>query len=150
MKKILSLILAIIVILVCLVGCSKKIIPNNVNSFTDYNGVYITVESVDDTGEYPKFKVEWNNETEYKVYCKNEYYIERQIEGEWLSTSIAMVSFTDKEKTLQPRGKMEETYTTEYFNVSEKGTYRIRVEFSVQDNEEMAQSGTSWVVFDVK
>ena len=150
MKRVISLALALITLLICLVGCSREIIPSNENSFTDFNGVYITIKSVDDTGEYQKLKVEWNNETGYKVNCRKEFYIETKVDGDWLSTSTSMVSFSDKEKVILPGGKMEETYTTEYFDVSDKGTYRIRVEFSVEVNEEVAQNGTSWAMFEVK
>lgn len=150
MKKILSLSLVIIMIMLCFVSCGKEIVPQNENNYTNYDGVYITIKSVDTTGEYRKLEVEWNNETEYRVYCKNEFFIEKKTAGEWMNTKIAMVEFADEERFIYPLGNRDETYTTEYFDISDKGTYRIRVEFTVQESEETGIDGTAWVVFQVE
>ena len=65
MKKTLSLVLALLTLLFCLVGCnnSKEIVLTDEDIHTDYAGVYLTLSSVDDSGEHKKLNAVWHNET---------------------------------------------------------------------------------------
>lgn len=148
MKKTLLLVLALITLLFCLVGCddNKDIMLTDEDIHTDYAGVYLTLSSVDSSSEHKKFNVVWHNETDQEFTFGEDFYIEILENDEWKSVlkedmiveSIALVFPANSTK--------EKTYSAEYFDLSKEGTYRIRCEFSPGDRKRY----NTWVTFEVK
>lgn len=152
MKKILSLVLAIITFSLCLVGCdnSKDIVLTDEDVHTDYAGVYLTLFSVDDSGEHKKLNAVWHNETTKTVTYGNWFVIEKKDGDNWTEVSTADVSFTEEAYVVKPNKTSEKSYTTKFADISKEGTYRVRTEFYVQESNGASERGTTWIEFEVK
>lgn len=152
MKKTLSLVLALITLLFCLVGCddSKDIVLTDEDIHTDYAGVYLTLSSVDDSGEHKKLNAVWHNETVKTVTYGNWFVIERKDGEEWKDVSIADVQFTEEAYVLEANKTNEKSYTTKFADISKEGTYRVRTEFNVQESDGTSKRGITWIEFEIK
>lgn len=152
MKKVISLDLALITLLICLVGCnnSKDIVLTDENIHTDYAGVYLTLTSVDTSGEHKKLNAVWHNETTKTVTYGNWFVIEKKDGDNWTDVSTADVSFTEEAYIVEPNKTSEKSYTTKFADITKEGTYRVRTEFYVQESDESSKRGTTWIEFEVK
>ena len=148
MKKILSLVLALITLLFCLVGCnnSKDIVLTDEDIHTDYAGVYLTLSSVDDSGEHKKLNAVWHNETFKEVTYGEGYKIEYLEDGEWKSVLKGEHIVSSIANLLKAKGTNEKSYSTELFDLSKEGTYRLISDFSLGDGKMY----NTWVTFEVK
>ena len=148
MKKILSLVLALITLLFCLVGCdnSKDIVLTDEDIHTDYAGVYLTLSSVDDSGEHKKLNAVWHNETFKEVTYGEGYKIEHLQDGEWKSVLKGEHIVSSIANLLKAKGTNEKSYSTELFDLSKEGTYRLISDFSLGDGKMY----NTWVTFEVK
>lgn len=148
MKKTLSLVLAFIILLFCLVGCnnSKEIVLTDKDIHTDYAGVYLTLSSVDDSGEHKKLNAVWNNETFKEVTYGEGYKIEYLEDGEWKSVLKGEHIVSSIANLLKAKGTNEKSYSTELFDLSKEGTYRLISDFSLGDGK----TYNTWVTFEVK
>ena len=148
MKKTLSLALALITLLFCLVGCnnSKEIVLTDEDIHTDYAGVYLTLSSVDDSGEYKKINAVWHNETFKEVTYGEGYKIEYFEDGEWKSVLKGEHIVSSIANLLKAKGTNEKSYSTELFDLSKEGTYRLISDFSLGDGKMY----NTWVTFEVK
>ena len=147
MKKILSLVLALIT-LFCLVGCdnSKDIVLTDEDIHTDYAGVYLTLSSVDDSGEHKKLNAVWHNETFKEVTYGEGYKIEYLEDGEWKSVLKGEHIVSSIANLLKAKGTNEKSYSTDLFDLSKEGTYRLISDFSLGDGKMY----NTWVTFEVK
>ena len=147
MKKILSLVLALIT-LFCLVGCddSKDIVLTDEDIHTDYAGVYLTLSTVDDSGEHKKLNAVWHNETFKEVTYGEGYKIEYLEDGEWKSVLKGEHIVSSIANLLKAKGTNEKSYSTELFDLSKEGTYRLISDFSLGDGKMY----NTWVTFEVK
>ena len=152
MKKVISSVLAVITLLFCLVGCdnSKDIVLTDEDIHTDYAGVYLTLSSVDDSSEHKKLNAIWHNETTKTVTYGNWFVIEMKDGDNWTDVSTADVSFTEEAYVIKPNKTSEKSYTTKFADISKEGTYRVRTEFYVQENNGASERGTTWIKFEVK
>ena len=100
MKKLLALVLAVVALLCCLVGCnnSKEIVLTDEDIHTDYAGVYLTLSSVDTSGEHKKLNAVWHNETTKTVTYGNWFVIEKKDGDNWTDVSTTDVSFTEEDE----------------------------------------------------
>lgn len=148
MKKTLSLILALITILFCLVGCnnSKDIVLTDEDIHTDYAGVYLTLSSVDSSGEHKKLNAVWHNETFKEVIYGEGYKIEYLENDEWISVLNGEHIVSSIANILKAKDTQEKTYSTELFDLSKEGTYRLISDFSLGDGK----TYNTWVTFEVK
>ena len=148
MKKTLSLILALITLLFCLVGCnnSKEIVLTDEDIHTDYAGVYLSLSSVDDSGEHKKLNVVWHNETFKEVTYGEGYNIEYLEDGEWRSVLKGEHIVMSIGYLLKAKQTTEKSYSTELFDLSKDGTYRLISDFSLGDGKMY----NTWVTFEVK
>ena len=148
MKKILSLVIALITLLFCLVGCdnSKDIVLTDEDIHTDYAGVYLTLSSVDDSGEHKKLNAVWHNETFKEVTYGEGYKIEYLQDGEWKSVLKGEHIVSSIANLLKAKGTNEKSYSTELFDLSKEGTYRLISDFSLGDGKMY----NTWVTFEVK
>jgi hypothetical protein len=152
MKKTLSLVLALITLLSCLSGCnnSKDIVLTDEDIHTDYAGVYLTLSSVDSSGEHKKLNAVWHNETTMTVTYGNWFVIEMKDGDNWTDVSTADVSFTEEAYIIKANKTSEKSYTTKFADISKEGTYRVRTEFYVQEINGASERGTTWIEFEVK
>ena len=148
MKKVISLALALITLLFCLVGCnnSKDIVLTDEDIHTDYAGVYLTLSSVDDSGEHKKLNAVWHNETFKEVTYGEGYKIEYLEDGEWKSVLKGEHIVMSIAYLLEAKGTKEKSYSTELFDLSKEGTYRLISDFSLGDGKMY----NTWVTFGVK
>ena len=148
MKKTLSLVLALITFLFCLVGCdnSKDIVLTDEDIHTDYAGVYLTLSSVDDSGEHKKLNAVWHNETFKEVTYGEGYKIEYLEDGEWKSVLKGEHIVISIAHLLKAKDTKEKSYSTELFDLSKEGTYRLISDFSLGDGKMY----NTWVTFEVK
>ena len=148
MKKTLSLVLALITLLFCLVGCnnSKEIVLTDEDIHTDYAGVYLTLSSVDNSGEHKKLNAVWHNETFKEVTYGEGYKIEYLEDGEWKSVLKGEHIVSSIANLLKAKGTNDKSYSTELFDLSKEGTYRLISDFSLGDGKMY----NTWVTFEVK
>ena len=148
MKKTLSLVLALITLLFCLVGCdnSKDIVLTDEDIHTDYAGVYLTLSSMDDSGEHKKLNAVWHNETFKEVTYGEGYKIEYLEDGEWKSVLKGEHIVISIAHLLKAKDTKEKSYSTELFDLSKEGTYRLISDFSLGDGKMY----NTWVTFEVK
>lgn len=123
----------------------KNVIERNDAIFTDLNGVYITLNSIEKTEDYLTFNVEWHNETSVEITYGEMFYIEYKDGNKWVDTATQEVVFHLIGFLLKADEIKEETYTSQYNDISKKGTYRLVVPFSVNGiNKEYK----TWVEFE--
>ena len=148
MKKVISLALALITLLFCLVGCdnSKEIVLTDEDIHTDYAGVYLTLTAIDDSDEHIQLKTVWHNETFKEVTYGEGYKIEYLQDGEWKSVLKGEHIVSSIANLLKAKGTNEKSYSTELFDLSKEGTYRLISDFSLGDGKMY----NTWVTFEVK
>ena len=145
MKKFVSISLVLAMVLLCFSGCALTIIPSD-EIHTDYEGVYISISEIDNSGDAPVLVVTWHNDTDETVCFGVGYTIEYFDGGEWKNIQIADFAVIEIACILEPRESGEQRYSTKYFNMLREGKYRIRTEFYVQGDE--PKSGTTWAEFE--
>ena len=153
MKRILSILIVLLLCISVFAGCEKpdddnQISLNDEDIHTDYAGVYLTLTSVDDSGEYKKLKTIWHNETNKEVVYGEYYQIEKYEKDtdEWKSVLTTDFAVEDIGLILPADSEQEKSYSLKCFDVSKEGTYRLRCEFYPGDGK----SCNTWVVFEVK
>lgn len=139
MKKLWSIILSMLCLIlgISFFGCSaqKNTITLTGDYHTDYEGVYITIESVEDMGEYTKLNVEWHNKTAYEVVYTLPYQIEYKNSKEWVNIQTEDLNYACSEITIAPKRTKTQVYSTAGFDVSKTGTYRLRADCDVLTND---------------
>ena len=120
--------------------------------YTDYEGVYITIKSIEkNEGGQNIFNVVWHNETSKEVIYGEPYYIERLEGTEWVDAASEGLAFDGIGLLLRPNSTADKTYSSQRFDISKSGTYRLRVSFSVDegDGDRRYEELNSWVEFKV-
>lgn len=145
MKKIISIALVLATVLLCFSGCAMTILPSD-EIHTDGEGVYITIDSIDESGDHPILVVSWHNETESTVCFGLGYAIEYLDGDEWKNIQIVDFAIPEIACVLEPGQSCEKNYTTRYFNMLRCGTYRILTEFYLQSDE--PKSGVTFAKFE--
>ncbi len=138
MKKLLSLSLILSLTLLCFTACSRAFSLTD-EHYTDYEGVYITVDSVDDSASFPTLNVVWHNETDEYISFGLWYTIEYLDGEEWKNIQIADYAIPEIACALEAHSADQRSYATKYFNMLRAGTYRIRAEFYVPEQNIGAQ-----------
>jgi beta-lactamase regulating signal transducer with metallopeptidase domain len=114
---------------------------------TEYEGVYISLESFDrnEGGAYV-FNVLWHNTTGTEVTYGMPFSIQYYDGREWVSTATKELVFTTQGFLLKPHTTKAMQYTSDYFDLSKSGSYRLLVPFSVKEGSEY-KSYRTWVEF---
>ncbi len=116
---------------------------------TDYEGVYVTVRSVDTNARgYTVFNLLWHNETSENVMYGEHYCIERKVDNRWVSTASEALVFNDIGYLLNANRKADKSYSTQRFDISQNGTYRLIVYFFVDKGNGYTEHCT-WTEFKV-
>jgi len=144
-KKIISAFLLLSVIFLCFTGCERAYAPS-LSKFTDYEGVYITIEEIEAEGLSENLKVVWHNETDLNVTFGLWYTVEFYDGAEWKNIQVTDFAIPEIACVLEPHSTVTQNYSTKYFNTLASGDYRIRVEFYISD-ESGSVSGTSYAPF---
>ena len=117
--------------------------------FTDYEGVYVSIKSIDtNAGGHTVFNLIWHNTTKEEVTYGESYIIERKEGNDWVNTASEELYFTTIGLLLNPNSTAYKSYSTQRFDVSESGTYRLRVSFSVDEGDGYKKYNT-WIEFKV-
>ena len=125
--------------------------PNGVN-YTDYEGVYLTVKSIDTSEDGHKvFNLVWHNDTDKEVIFGESYFIERKVGNKWINTASEDLIFTAIGLLLPPSSTVYKSYSTQRFDISESGSYRLRASFSVDkgDGDRRYTEYNTWVEFTI-
>ena len=118
--------------------------------YTDYEGVYITIKSIDkDEGGQNIFNIVWHNETDKEITYGEMYTVEYKVGEEWMDTDF------DEERyfntigySLKKNKTASKSYTAEHLDLSKSGTYRFMVPFSVKEGDKYV-SYKAWAEFTV-
>ncbi len=137
-----------IVAAVCLLTDPKNVeemlIPDTQTVFTEYDDVYITFKSLDtNAGGYKVFNVTWHNETDQEVIFGEAYAIQRLEDGKWVSAREGESWAHDIANIIMPGGTTAHSYTTEHYDISAVGTYRLLCWFYAPDGKEYH----TWIEF---
>ena len=116
-------------------------IEGNEKIFTDFEGVYLTLESIGETS----ISVTWHNDTDEEITFGEGYFIEILTStGEWTSVQKEEMSVPAIALLLMPKGETRKGYSLSFFDLSRVGKYRLRCEFWYGGN-----TFSTWVQFDV-
>ena len=118
--------------------------------YTDYEGVYITIKSIDkDEGGQNIFNIVWHNETDKEVTIGEMFSIEYKVGEEWSEADF------DEEQVFLTLGYLlkahkteAKTYIPEHYDLSQSGEYRFIVPFSVKEGNKYV-SYKAWAEFTV-
>ncbi len=119
--------------------------------YTDYEGVYITLDSIDKVEDGQNvFNVVWHNETDKEVTYGEMFTVEYKIGEEWMDTDFDEERYFNTIGYLLKKNKTtSKSYTAEHLNISKNGTYRFLVPFSVNEGDKYI-SYKAWVEFTVE
>ncbi len=144
---ILAVVIAIVAA-VCLLTDPKNgenmLIPDKQNVHTEYDDVYITFKSLDtNAGGYKVFNVTWHNETDREVIFGEAYAIQRLEDGKWVSAREGESWANDIANIIPQNGTASHSYTTQHYDISAVGTYRLLCWFYAPDGKEYH----TWIEF---
>ena len=145
-------IIASIAVAVCFLTNPKTykyeigVVPDIANIYTDYDGVYLSVKSIDTNADGHKvFNIVWHNETSQEITYGDMYLIEYKDGDEWKDVIQENIGFIDIGYLLEPHSTEDKSYSTQGFNISKNGTYRLRSDFSNGDG----RLYNTWIEFEV-
>ncbi len=125
------------------------VIPDTRETLTEYDGVYATLKSVDtNAGGHKVFNVIIHNDTDKRITYGEIYGIERKDGEEWTDTVRSDVAFLAIGIYLPPHESVNKSYSTQEFDISKPGTYRLAIPFSVEEGGKHTQYHT-YIEFDV-
>lgn len=120
------------------------LIPDKQTVHTGYDDVYITFKSLDtNSGGYKVFNVTWHNETDQEVTFGEAYAIQRYEDGKWVSTLKGEAWANDIANIIPSNGTANHSYTTQRYDISAVGTYRLLCWFYAPDGKEYH----TWIEF---
>ena len=135
-----------------LIFCQTELSDTNLSNkiFTDYEGVYITIKSIDkDEGGQNVFGIVWHNETDKEVTYGEMYTVEYKQGEEWLDTDFDEERYFNTIGYVLKKNKTEsKNYITEHLDISKSGTYRFLVPFSIKEGDKYV-SYKAWAEFKV-
>lgn len=104
----------------------KKQALSNGDSYSDVEGVFVEIESINIYPDITSLDVLWNNSTEYSVTYGNSYLIERLENGERVDCSLKDNVFTLIGYELKANETVNKEYRlTDMYDISKSGTYRF-------------------------
>ena len=127
---------------------NKEVTPTE-ELFTEYEGVYISIKSIDtNAGGHTVFNVVWHNETNEEVQFGDPYSIQRKEGDEWVNTSSTELIFLTHARILNPDSTVYKSYSTQRFDISQSGTYRLKVSFDIKKSG-VYETYHTWIEFKV-
>ena len=136
-SRILICILLIFTSVIALSSCKDPYIELK-DGKTTYEGISLKIESIDYSGDYVKLNAKLVNNTLYEVTYGAEYVIERYVDGDWINSMRADVSFIEIAYVLSPLSTNEKSYSLQFADITKEGQYRIKVICHVYENDKPA------------
>ena len=133
-SRILICILLIFTSVIALSSCKDPYIELK-DGKTTYEGISLKIESIDYSGDYVKLNAKLVNNTLYEVTYGAEYVIERYVDGDWINSMRADVSFIEIAYVLSPLSTNEKSYSLQFADITKEGQYRIKVICHVYEND---------------
>lgn len=107
---------------------------------TDYDGIYLTIDTIStevlDTGTItvPTLHASWHNDTkDVQAMYGEPYAIDYWNGSAWINLTPPNMAFELPGIMLKPGEVKEKVYSTEAFDLSHAGRYRLRSSFSIED-----------------
>ncbi len=149
MRKALSLFLALLACCLCLTSCGTRIMLRDTVIGSDREGVSLALLDLEQTGTGENLKTVWRNETDLTLHYGELYTIEYKNGDVWENLSPYPNGIERESKALDKNRSSYESYPLKYFDLSQVGTYRLSVSFSLEEGQD-ATEGTAWVEFEIK
>jgi hypothetical protein len=147
MKNKLFFLIIMLLAVAAIISCGKPEKPEDLvfegekKIFTDFEGVYLTLEGVGATS----ISVTWHNDTDKEILFGEGYTIEALAsDGTWVSTLKDEIAFDAIALVLPASDEIRKGYSTSPFDLSRVGKYRLRCEFWHGGN-----TYNTWVEFTV-
>ena len=147
MMRVFSMFLGIIMSILSFFSTFSSYTPRN-EAYTDYEGVYITIEEIKTVNGEKVADVVWHNESDETVCYGLGYKVEFYNGESWEDVQIVDFPIPEIACILDGGQTATEVYRTQYFNMLRPGTYRIKTEFWIQDNFVLAEQ-TTYALFEV-
>lgn len=135
-------------VLLSAAGCNQLLTPSLGETYTDYPGVELRIEGVEQSNGELTLKTRWCNATNQEVMYGAAYVVEREENGQWRSckTKDENISFIAIGYLLEADSSQEKNYTvSNIYDITEPGTYRIRANCWL-DSKQI----TVWAVFSME
>ncbi len=145
MKRLFILLISAFCICVFLVSCNQIKISNG--SLSELDGVYMTIESISYNDKHKKINVVFNNDTDYEVYFDSECDIKYRNGVEWVSVKTATDLLDSMLYPIKPHSTYKTTFSSEHYDLSKKGLYRLYSYLSIRGNE--SQNYSAYAEFEV-
>jgi len=138
-----------------LIGCNtekditERTATINGSTYSDYEGVGISIENITLDKENTQIEIKWKNDTKYNVIYGEYYIIEHEINGEWkiCETPDNGYGFLGIGYILEP-GTLNKTYNTyKMFDLSKPGKYRISTDCHIETTHENRENCNVWAEF---
>ena len=148
MKKYALISLIIASVMLCFCSCSVSFVSDD-SVHTSYDGVYITIDSIDTDGSDTTLNVSLHNETELDACYGLGYTVEYNDGGEWKNIQITDFAIPEIACILEAGGVHERSYSTRYFNMLREGSYRIKIDLYLTEGDESVTVST-FAVFNME
>ena len=116
--------------------------------YTDYEGVYITIEEIETVEGEKVANVVWHNESNETVCYGLGYKVEFYNGESWEDVQFVDFAIPEIACIMEPGETGTQSYRLKYFNFLRSGTYRISSEFYIQSSDLGALN--TYAIFDVK
>ena len=97
-------------------------------SYTDFEGISISVEKVDLTSEKPYIELMWTNNTDEEFTFGEGFDIDRKSGDKWFGCSTDVLYFDMIANLLPARTSIIKRYNLDLFDLSKPGVYRIYIQ----------------------
>lgn len=134
MMRVFSMFLGIIMSILSFFSTFATFTPRN-EVYTDYEGVYITVEEIKTVEGEKVADVTWHNESDETVCYGLGYKVEYYNGESWEDVQFVDFAIPEIACILEPGQSGTQSYRLKYFNFLRSGTYRISSEFYVQESD---------------
>lgn len=134
MMRIFTFFLSLIMPILSFFSTFASFTPRN-EAYTDYEGVYITVEEIETVDGEKVANVTWHNESDETVCYGLGYKVEFYNGESWEDVQLVDFAIPEIACIVEPGETGTQKYRLKYFNFLRSGTYRISSEFYVQNSD---------------
>lgn len=145
MKRLFILLISAFCICALLVSCNQIKISNG--SLSELDGVSMTIESVSYYDDRKEINVVFHNDTDYEVYFDSECDIKYRNGVEWESVKTATDLLDSMLYSIKPHSTYETSFSSEHYDLSKNGVYRLYSYLSIRGNE--SQNYSAYAEFEV-
>lgn len=139
MKKLIIVLISVILLL-ALTSCDFNSVFDEIvtddnfdfkigEPFSSLDEVYISVNSVTETDGVKVINLEWHNDTDGTLFYVRAYTVEYYGGGEWQDVRLTDFEYEKQEQRISPHSIAAESYSTEWFDLSREGKYRLVSQF---------------------